>query len=82
MEELMEQERMLEAKKYKKAQEADRLKKKLQATEIIQQMKENELSREWKAAKDAEVRVVFKYKWFMIKIKKSIGSENSNRCCY
>lgn len=80
MEELMEQERMLEAKKYKKAQEADRLKKKLQATEIVQQMKENELTREWKAAKDAEVRLMFKYKWLMMKIKKFIGSKSSNRC--
>lgn len=56
MEELMTQERMLEAKKYEKAQETERLKKKLQATEIVQQMKENELAREWEAARVSEVR--------------------------
>ncbi|KAL5237785.1 hypothetical protein ACI65C_005195 [Semiaphis heraclei] len=58
-EEIMEQQRLLAAKKYEKAVEADRLKKKLQATEIVQQMKENEITREWEAAiasEDARVR--------------------------
>ncbi|XP_003243991.1 cilia- and flagella-associated protein 45-like [Acyrthosiphon pisum] len=58
-EEIMEQQRLLAAKKYEKAVEADRLKKKLQATEIVQQMKENEITREWEAARaseDARVR--------------------------
>lgn len=57
MEMFMEQQRILAAKKYQKAVEAERLKKKKQAIDIVQQMKENEVHREWKFAKEAEVRL-------------------------
>lgn len=55
VEELMEQQRMLAGKKYEKAAEADRLKKKLQAMTIAEQIKENEIERDWQAAREEEV---------------------------
>lgn len=68
MEEIMAQNRMIEAIKYKKAMDDERQKKKLQATAIVQQMEENELTRDWEAARNEAVRVSFKCIQFVIKI--------------
>lgn len=68
MEEIMAQNRMIEAVKYKEAVDNDRLKKKLQATAIVQQIQENELTRDWETARNEAVRVIFKCTWFVIKI--------------
>jgi len=58
IEELMEQDRMLAGIKYAKAVEAEQLKKKLQAMTIAEQIKENEINRDWQAAREEEVRVI------------------------
>lgn len=55
MEEIMEQERALAAKKLEKTTETERLKKKQQAVEIEKQIKENEMAREMELARMAEV---------------------------
>lgn len=60
MEEIIAQNRMIEAIKYKKAVDDERQKKKLQATAIVQQMEENELTRDLEAARNEAVRVTFK----------------------
>lgn len=67
-EEIMEQQRLLAAKKYEKAVEADRLKKKLQATEIVQQMKENEITRELEAARASEVYLMIDYTMYVLQL--------------
>lgn len=55
MEEIMEQERALAAKKLEKTTEIERLKKKQQAVDIEKQIKENEMAREMELARMAEV---------------------------
>ncbi|VVC28806.1 Hypothetical protein CINCED_3A021977 [Cinara cedri] len=54
MVEMVEQQRILASKKYDQDMEIERLKKKKQADEIVNQMKENENTREFEAARDAQ----------------------------
>lgn len=56
MMEIAEQQRILASKKYDQEMEVERLKKKKQATELMEQIKENEITREFEAARTADVR--------------------------